>query len=233
VKMQCDAYYGGDGMSTKYHIDAGKFDLKKFRISLENRVLIPSRMILKEDIRVRFQILETEGLYNLEDLMAALKNKNKIVNFSEKTGLPVGYLTILKREAGSFFPNPIQLSKFFGIDSRVIEKLESQGIKNSKQLFDQTITKEKMQKVVSDAGLSEPELSPIIGLCDLSRLYGVGPVFAGILYGIGVVSVQNFVSHSAAEIVTIYEEVEQKRADFAEKDIQFALEVAQDLDLWA
>jgi len=64
-------------------------------------------------------------------------------------------------------------------------------------------------------------------------LYGVGPVFAGILYGIGIVSVQKFVSHSAAEIVTIYEEVEQKRADFAEKDIQFALEVAQDLDLGA
>ncbi len=98
-------------MSTKYHIDAGKFDLKKFRISLESRILIPSRMILKEDVRVRFQMLESVGLHNLEDLMSALKNKNKIANFSKKTGLPVEYLTILKREAGSFFPNPIQLRK--------------------------------------------------------------------------------------------------------------------------
>ncbi|NQT60888.1 MAG: DUF4332 domain-containing protein [Bacteroidetes bacterium] len=220
-------------MCTKYYIDAGNFGLEKFRLSLESRVLIPSRMLLKEDLKARFHILESEGLHNLEDLLTALKSKSKVVDFSERTGLPVEYLTILKREAGSYFPNPIPLHKFSGIDNDVMVKLDSVGIRNSKQLFDQTVTNEKIKNIVTSTGLSDTELTPVMGLCDLSRLYGVGPVFAGILYNIGIDSVRSFVFHSAAEIVQMYEDVEQKRADFTEKDIQFALEVAQDLDLGA
>ncbi len=97
--------------------------------------MIPSRIILKEKIKKRFKILESSGIDTLKDLIDVLKTKDKIEVFSRETGLSVEYLTILKRESGSYLPNPIILKKFPGIDATSIEALEKTGIKNTKQFF--------------------------------------------------------------------------------------------------
>jgi len=218
-------------MRSQYHIDSEKYSLKSLQISLESRKLIPSRVVLKEKLKSRFRIINSAGLNTLGDLIRTLKSKPKIEAFSKKTGLSIDYLTLLKREASSFFPNPVRLNRFAGVDNQVISKLEKMGIKNSKQLFDKAVMIKDRKALSSESGVSKDNLNELVHLSDLSRLYGVGPVFARIIYDIGIDSVKSFLNHSAEEIVKIYEDKNKKKADFTVKDIQFTLEIARELDL--
>ena len=70
-----------------------------------------------------------------------------------------------------------------------------------------------------------------VSLSDLSRIYGVGPVFARIIYDVGIRSVREFVECTAEDFVRIYEEKEHKKADFGVNEIQFSLELAKELDI--
>ncbi len=110
-------------MSTSnYHLNPEKISLEQFRRSLESRELIPSRVILKENLAERFEVLSSMEISNLKDLLVSLKSKEKIKNISEQTSLSVDYLTILKREAGSYFPNPVPLNKFSCVDAQILLK---------------------------------------------------------------------------------------------------------------
>ena len=217
--------------SENYHLDPEKISLEQFRQSLQARELIPSRVILKETLAERFEVLSSMGISNLKELIDSLKSKAKIENFSKQTGLPVGYLTILKREVGSYFPNPVPLNKFPGIEAQVLLKLEKLGLKNSKQLFNSAKTNKGRQSLCSDTVISEQQLMELVQLSDLVRLYGVGPVFARLLYDVDIKSVESFLTYGPKEIVRIYEEKTGKKADFAEKDIQFSYEMARELDI--
>ena len=212
-------------MNSQYNIDPEKISLNYFQNSLKSRKLIPSRVMLKEELDSRFKIIGAAGIDTIGDLTGALKSKTKIETFSKKTGVAIGYLTLLKREASSFFPNPVRLDKFPGVDSQAVMRLEKKGIKNSKHLFDKVMN-EGRETLLSISGVSENGLNELFHLSDLSRLYGVGPVFARILFDIGIDSVGSFVKHDAEEIVRIYEDINNKKADFTVSDIQFSLDIA-------
>ncbi len=215
-------------MKDQYHLDASKISLKKFQKSLGSRELIPSRAILKENINERFNNLYSVGIHNLKDLIDALKTKQKLEAFSKLTSLSTDYLTLLKREANSYFPKPIRLSSFPGVESRTIKKLESIDIKNSKQLFNRARSISEKNQLSSLTKIPIEELTELFQLSDLARLYGVGPVFARLIHDVGIDSVKTFVKHSPKEIIKIYEDKTQKKADFSEQDIKFTLELAKE-----
>ena len=211
-------------MRSQYHIDPEGISLKQFQASLKNRELIPSRALLKENLSDRFGALRSAGLETLNDVIDALKTKPKIEAFSKKHGLEIAYLTVLKREASAYLPNPVALSKFPGVDSRTVSALEKKGIKTSKHLFDRAATKDEM---LSFPGIEQAALDELIGLSDLVRLYGVGPAFARMLFDIGITFSSAFLKYQPEEVVRLYEAVTKKKADFAAKDIEFAIEIAQ------
>lgn len=216
-------------MDATYHIDLDSFSLERFEASLASRELIPSRQLLKEKLRRRFKILETHGITTLGELIRALKTKPLIEAFAKKTGLEVNYLTVLKREASSYLPNPVKLDKFPGIDRHVVAGMEQAGIRNTKHLFEKTLTPKAKRQLLEQSKISAKDLDELIALSDLSRLYGVGPVFARILYDIGIESVHAFVSHNAEEIIAIYEQATGRKADFTPSDIRFTLEMSAQL----
>jgi len=58
----------------------------------------------------------------------------------------------------------------------------------------------------------------------------VGPVFARIIYDVGVTSVEAFKVLTARTFIQIYEGKMNKKADFGENEISFSIELAKDLD---
>lgn len=190
--------------------------------------MIPSRAILKDHLSTRFDIISSQGINTLGELISSLKTKPLIEAFAQKSKLSVDYLTILKREASSYLPNPVQLKQFSGVDTEVVSELGKRGINSSRQLFDRA---DELRMLSSDTGVPSQQIRELMCLSDLCRLYGVGPVFARILYDIGIDSVQTLAAHSGAEIVDIYEDQTQKTADFSARDIEFTLELARDLDI--
>ncbi len=217
-------------MTNSYHIDLAKYSLEKFKVSLKNRKMIPSRVILKEKIDDRFKVLSKNSIEHLHHLITQLKTKQKVEKFSNQSGLSVEYLTILKREAGSYLPNPVKLDKFPEVDLKSVTSLESAGIKHTKHLFDRTNETEKFNLLLNSTGIDKPCLEELKALSDLVRIYGVGPVFARIIYDVGVRSVETFKGMTARSFIQIYEDKMDKKADFGENEISFSIELAKQLD---
>lgn len=218
-------------MQEQYHINLENYSLQRFKNNVKSRDLIPSRASLKDDLEERFKILENSGITNLKELIATLNTKPKIDLFSKETGLSKEYLIILSREARSYLPNPIRLDKFPGIPSKFVSRLDAEGIRNSRQLFNQAKDREARDHISQRTDMPIEILNELVCLSDLARAYGVGPVFARIIYDVGIKTIKDFVEHTAEEFIQIYEEREQKKADFGVHEIEFSLELARELDI--
>lgn len=215
-------------MKRQYHADLSKISLRKFQKSLASRALIPSRQILKVDLAARFKCLEAAGIQDLAGLIAALKNKSKIADFAKQTGLPLDYLTILKREASSYLPNPINLGRLPGVDAGLISKLAGQGIKTTRHLFEAAESQDDTALLAAQLNEDVSAIGELAALSDLARLYGVGPVFARLLYDLGITSADRFVDCTPEQIVALYEKHHHKKADFTIDDIRFSIELARE-----
>lgn len=218
-------------MGNQYQIDLEKYSLQRFKKSIQARDLIPSRSSLKDELDDRFQILEDRGVTNLKELIDVLKTRNKVEQFSRETGLSIEYLTLLNREAKSYLSKPIRLDKFPNMQPEYLERLDELGIRNSKQLFIEAQNKADRERLSHETDIPLDMLNEMVGLSDLSRIYGVGPVFARMIYDVGIKSVKEFTEHTADDFIRIYEEQTQKKADFGVGEIEFSLELANELDI--
>ena len=218
-------------MAASYHIDTSKYSLQEMKKDLQSRDLIPSRLPLKEGLESNFEILERAGIQTLGELLTALKDKKRIGDFSSASGISEKYLTLLRREANSYLPNPVPLNKFSGFDEKDIIKLTAAGIKNSRHLFDTVKGKLDLGSLAHEFGVSQEFLSELAGLSDLVRAYGVGPAFARILYDTGIHSISEFRSYTPQQVIDLYEKKTGKKADFSTSDIKFSLDLVQVLDI--
>ncbi len=218
-------------MAPSYHIDTSNYSLQEMKKDLLGRDLIPSRRPLKEDLEVNFRILAEQGILTLADLISALKNKKKVLEFSSISGISENYLTLLRREANSYLPNPVPLDRFTGFEPRDIKKLAAAGIKNSHNLFDLAKKNTDLVAYSADLGIPSEIFIHLVGLSDLVRAYGVGPAFARILYDCGIHSVSEFRGHTPRQVIDLYEKKTGKKADFSASDIKFSLDLIQVLDI--
>ena len=143
--------------------------------------MLPSQQILKEDIDERFSCLERHGIENLQQLQTVLKSKQDVQSFAEKTGLPVAYLTVLRREVNSYQPKPINLKDFPGVKLEVTQKLAALGLKNTKQLFSRVITEEGRTDLAEKSQTEYEDILELTKLTDMARMKWVGPKFARLL----------------------------------------------------
>lgn len=213
-------------MKEQYHIDFERYTLDQLKESIKGREMIPSRKILKEDIESRFKKLTGCGITNVKELIASLKTKGSLESFATDSEVDVEYLTVLKREASSFQPKPKSLKDFPEVNQEVLQKLDAAGIKNTKKLFTEVYITKSMEQVSEETGVTIDDLQEFVGLSDLARLYGVGPVFARMVYDAGITSVRKFVTYSGDEFIALYEKETGKKADFSSADISFSLELA-------
>lgn len=172
-------------MSELYHVNLEQLSLEEFKHILETGRLLPSEKILGEKIPERFATLEAMGITNLQDLANRLKTKKKIEQFAQESGLPQDYLTILRRRLGVYMPKPVPLIKFPGVDPEHVERLAAVGIKQTRQLFERSRTKQNRADLVELAGVPDDALLELVKLSDLSRASYVGPAFARVIYEAG------------------------------------------------
>lgn len=167
--------------ASTYYLDLDIFSLGKLKQLFETTRLLPSQQILQEEIEARFALLAQNGIQNLEQLQKALKTKAKVAAFAQETGLPVDYLTVLRREVNSYQPKPVKLSDFPGVDPDVVRRLEEAGIKNTKQLFEHVQTSAEREQFAAEYQIDPDDLFELTKLTDVARLKWVGPKFARLL----------------------------------------------------
>jgi hypothetical protein len=164
-----------------YYVDLGTFSLERLKGLLKRTRLLPSQRVLGERLDERFACLEQNGIANLRQLQEALKTKRAIQSFAAASGLPVDYLTVLRREVNSYQPKPIKLSDFPGVDPEVISRLEQAGIKHTKHLFPHVLTPQDRTAFAERHEIAHKDLLDLTKLTDVARLKWVGPKFARLL----------------------------------------------------
>jgi len=167
--------------NSKYYVDLSKFSLEKLGHRIKNTRLPPSQRILQVNIDERFSCLAENGIENLEQLQKVLKTKSDVQSFADDTGLPLDYLTVLRREVNSYQPKPINLKDFPGVDPEAVVKLIQIGIKNTKQLFPNVLTPQDRRVIAEQNQIQFDEILELTKLTDVARLKWVGPKFARLL----------------------------------------------------
>ena len=220
-------------MTDQHYIDPEGFSLERFRQILETGEVLPGRTVLKENIPERFAVLESMGIRNLKELIDALGSKKRVETFSQDSGLPKDYLVILKREATSYLPKPVNLRVVPGLDVRYVASLDAVGIKHSKHLFERATSKTDRAALSELAGVPGDDLLEIVRMSDLAKIGGVGPVFARILYEAGVGSLEELARWSPEDLFerlhAVNDEKYYTRAMISLKDVRHCIETAREL----
>lgn len=204
-------------MEDNYYINLNTISLSDYAQELETAVMIPSRMILKEDIQRRFECLKTHGINNLNDILVAFKTPEKLKAFAEKSGLPEDYLAMLKREIASSQPKPVNLKDISGIDKDVIRKLEASGINNTKKLFPYVTTPAGREALANQTGISLEVILELTKLTDVSRIKWVGANFARMLVDSEYDTVEKVANADYAKLYTQINAINAKMQFFKGK----------------
>ena len=168
-------------MEDNYYINLNNYSLSSYAKELEHAELLPSRKIIQENTKERFSRLNKEGIKNLNDVITVLKSKDQVKAFAKKSGIPEEFLIILVREIKSFQPKPVKLNDLPAISKTTIKKLETTGIKNTKELFKFVTTEKNRQELSSKTGINSKEIIELTKLTDVSRIKWVGANFARVL----------------------------------------------------
>ncbi len=189
-----------------YEISLKDISLDQFETILRTKRILPGRVILLEQLTERFQILKSDNVNNVEDLISLLKSPQKIKFYAEKSDIPADYLTILKREASSYSTKPVKLKNIIPGDPIVLKALEQEGIQNSKQFYLKCFSSDQRISLSDKLNIETDIINYILKLCDLLRINGVGPMFAQFLYDVGIDSVKSVLSISQEEILDMFNE---------------------------
>jgi len=215
----------------KYTIDPERVSLKWFLELTRSKKMLPSRIMLHEEMDKRFGRLAKAGVSNLGDLISTLGSKTKIASFASTSGLSQDYLVLLKREAGSYLARPIPISDFPGIPHEYVESLRSTGIRNTREFFELAQSGKALPQLAVNSGIPVERLKEILALSDLSRITGVGGVFARVVYHAGIRSVKQFAETDAhihyQKYMKVIETCGYAAGHFSEEDIQYCIDYAR------
>ena len=217
-----------------YYIDLKSISINKYKEILKAADLIPSRMILKENIDKNLDSIKAHHILNIDELQKALKDKSKLYDFSKQFDIPERYLEVLRAEINGYLQKPNRIKDFTCIDEEITQKLETLGLKNTLKLYDEVLNYEKRNELSSKTGISEKEILKLTKLTDLSRIRWVNHTFAYVLLEAGYDTVEKV---AKADYQKLYETVKQLnkerevyKAHIGANDMKLCIESAKGLD---
>lgn len=216
-----------------YYINLRNVSISKYKNILKSADLLPSRIILKNDIDNIFNVIKKQQIENVDELHKALINKNEVQDFSKKSGIPENYLKILIREIKSYRQSPNKIEAFPGISENVISKLKNIGIKNTLQIYDKILTLQSRKQLSNQIEISENEILRLTKLTDLSRIRWVNHTFAYVLLEAGYDTAEKVADADYKELYEkvkkLNEEREIYKAHIGLHDMKLCVEAAKDV----
>ncbi|MCK4662033.1 MAG: DUF4332 domain-containing protein [Bacteroidales bacterium] len=218
-----------------YYIDLENISIGKYKEILKLADLLPSRMILKDNIDSNFDLIKKQKVQNVDELINRLKNKKKLQDFSRQSGLHNDYLTILIREIKSYKQNPNKIKDFPSIANDTFLKLENIGIKNTLQLFNEVLTSKSRKEISKQTGIDENEILKLAKLTDLSRIRWVNHTFAYVLLEAKYDTVEKVANADYKELYETVKQLNEERklykGHIGLHDMKLCVDAAKDVSL--
>jgi len=218
-----------------YYIDLKCISIDKYRGVLKKSEFIPSWKVLEKDIDKNLDLVKKQNINNLDELLIALKDKNKIHDFSKQSGLPENYLAVLKRVVNGYRQKPNRVKDFSCIAEDVAGKLEILGLKNTLKLYEKILTNENRNELSQKTGISKDEIMKLTKLTDLSRIRWVNHTFAYVLLESGYDTVEKVANADYKELYETVKQLNKEReiynAHIGERDMKMIIESARELDI--
>jgi hypothetical protein len=220
-------------MSSQYYRNLEEFGLEEFQQRLASQELLPGRRVLKENLEEHFTVLQASGIDSLQQLINTLSTKKRMAAFAQESGLPYDYLVILGRQARSYVPKPVYFREIPGLEPDHVARLEASGIKHTKHLFDRALTPAARLALSQETGIVSSDIQEYVGMSDLARILGVGPVFVRLYHDAGVRSLPDLAGRSPEELWKELHYVNDARGLSAVvpslKDVKYSIGEAQEL----
>jgi hypothetical protein len=217
-----------------YYIDLKGISIEKYKEILKTAELIPSWKILECDIDKNLDIIKKNNIKNLDELLIALKDKDKVQKFSKQSGLQEDYLAVLKRVVNGYRQKPNMIRDFTCVTEDTVVKLEKLGIKNTLKLYDIILTDEKRKALSNKTGISKDELMKLAKLTDLSRIRWVNHTFAYVLLEAGYDTAEKVANADYQELYQTVKQLNEERkiynAHIGVRDMKMIVEAAKDLN---
>lgn len=218
-----------------YYIDLSEIPIEDYQEMLETRYLIPSQIVLRENIDKNFDIIKAQGINHVEQLRLALNSKKKLLAFAEQSGIAESYLKILIRHINGFRQKPTKISDLPDTTDDTVQMLAKQGIKNTLQLYDHILTPEARETLADQTKIRPDEIVRLTRLTDLCRIKWVNHTFAYVLLEAGYDSVAGVRS---ADHETLYQTIKQLntereifKGNIGLNDMKLCIESAKELSL--
>lgn len=216
-----------------YYIDLKNITIDKYKEILKSAVLIPSWSVIERDIDKNFDIIKNHKVSNLDELLLALKDKDKIHEFSKQTGLQEDYLVILKRVVNGYRQKPNAIKDFTCVTEDTVVKLEKAGIKDTLRLYDNILTDKRREALSNETGISKDEMLKLAKLTDLSRIRWVNHTFAYVLLEAGYDSAEKVANADYQELYYAVKKLNEERkiynAHIGVRDMKMVVEAAKEL----
>ena len=168
-----------------YHLDLEHLDLAFLEKRLSEEDLIPSHLILREELDERITSIQREGITTLAQLKERLSKERTRNELSRKSGINEAYLTLLKRVLNGYTPKAVKLKEYPQTKKATLEALEHHQIEDSIVLWSRACRKEARETLATECALDLAGLDELVCLSDLSRIQWVSPLFARLLYNAG------------------------------------------------
>ncbi|MEO9851385.1 MAG: DUF4332 domain-containing protein [Reichenbachiella sp.] len=193
-----------------YYIDLASISMDTYKKILKSADLIPSWMILKENINDNLDRIKNQNIRNLAELQVVLKDKEKLQQFAKQSDLSEGYLSVLRRVINGYQPKPNQIKNFPETSEEIVLKLKQVKIRNTRHLFDKVLTPQSRRLLSEQTGIDEKDVLRLTKLTDLSRIRWVNHTFAYVLYEAGYDTAEKM---AGADPTELYETVKQLNAE--------------------
>ena len=217
-----------------YYIDLKSISIDTYKDILKATDLLPSWKILEQDIDQSFEAIKKYNVENLDELLATLKDKKRIQAFSEQSGIPENYLTVLRRVVNGYRQKPNRFKDFACISETVVQKLEQSGLNNTLKIYEEILTVEKRNKLSEKTGISSTDIMMLTKLTDLSRIKWVNHTFAYVLLEAGYDTAEKVADANYRELYEAIKQLNKERkiynAHIGLRDINRCIESARGLD---
>lgn len=188
----------------RYSIDLASISLDEFCETLLTVDLLPSRQVLADHIVAIVPKLAGRGVDDLAGLKKLLVSKNRYPELADELGVDTNYLTLLNREVNSYVSKPVPLPKLEFLSDVELGRLQSVGIKSTKNLYERCALRSDRAVVASETDIAPDRLERALGLANLIRINGVGPAFAEYLLDAQVTGPADFIDRDLQAMVDDY-----------------------------